>query len=75
MENRGEYMKSKRSHKCPTCGKNTDDVHFYKDGSSLYVHSVKILSKPYPHRRILNACAVNRLHEGVTPKQGNLPIF
>lgn len=68
-------MESKRFHTCPTCGRITDDVKFYKDGSELYVHAVKILQKPFPHRLIMKACAVNYPHQGATPEQGRLPTF
>jgi hypothetical protein len=32
---------------CPTCGKRTVKVRYYKNGDTLYVHSVKHESTPF----------------------------
>ncbi len=51
-------------HLCPECGVRTCHVTPYQDGSFLFIHKQRLVNKPFPHFKVIQAC--NSRNPGVT---------
>lgn len=51
-------------HLCPECGIRTKHVTPYQDGSFLFIHKQRLVTTPFPHYKVIEAC--NSRKPGVT---------